>query len=163
LTTAVRLVRAATPLEWAQARRLIEAYAESLGVDLCFQNFDQEIEHLPGHYGPPRGAMLLAVEGEEVLGCVGLRPHDESTGEVKRLYVTPGARGRDIGRTLALGVVQAAREHGYRRLVLDTLPSMHAAQALYGSLGFRPIDAYRHNPVPGAAFMELTLNAPNAV
>jgi GNAT superfamily N-acetyltransferase len=153
----VRLTRADTALEWAQARRLIEAYAESLGVDLGFQDFDEEIEHLPAHYGPPRGAMLLAVDGGEAVGCVGLRAHDEATGEIKRLYVAPVARGRDIGRTLAIAVIEAAREHGFQRLVLDTLPGMHAAQALYSSLGFRAIEPYRYNPVIGTVFMELVL------
>ena len=166
----VRLVRAVTPHHWAQARRLIEEYAASLGVDLCFQNFDEEIEHLSSHYGPPRGALLLAVDGEEAIGCVGLRAYDDTTGEVKRLYVAPAARGRDLGRALAGAIVAIGRENGFQRLVLDTLPGMQAAQALYRSLGFRAMDAYRFNPVAGTVFMELDLRPspgqlkpPNAV
>jgi len=157
MTTDIRLVCAATPQDWAQARRLIEEYAASLGVDLCFQNFDEEIERLATHYGPPRGALLLAFDGEEAVGCVGLRAHDATTGEVKRLYVAPSARGHDLGRALANAIVRTGRERGYSRLVLDTLPGMQVAQALYASLGFRAIDAYRYNPVPGTVFMELDL------
>ena len=153
----MRIVEATTPLHWTQARVLIEEYAASLGVDLCFQNFDEEIEHLSAHYGPPRGAMLLAMDGDVAVGCVGLRAHDETTGEIKRLYVAPGARGRDLGRSLASRIIEIGREHGFERLVLDTLPTMQAAQALYRSLGFETIDAYRFNPVRGTAFMGLDL------
>jgi ribosomal protein S18 acetylase RimI-like enzyme len=153
----VRLVRAATAAEWSDARRLIEEYAASLGVDLCFQNFDEEIEHLETHYGPPRGALLLAMKDNAAVGCVGLRAFDHTTGEVKRLYVSPAARGREVGRALAGAIVDIARTNGYHRLVLDTLPTMRSAQALYASLGFRPIEAYRFNPIAGTLFMELTL------
>jgi GNAT superfamily N-acetyltransferase len=154
---AIRLARAESALEWAQARQLIEEYAAGLGVDLCFQNFDEEIEHLAVHYGPPRGALLLAMHGDDAIGCVGLREYDDTTGEVKRLYLSPAARGHGLGRTLAVAIIDVARELGYRRLVLDTLPSMGTAQALYSSLGFRAIGAYRFNPVPGTVFMELNL------
>ena len=157
MTIESRVIRAKTPRDWEQARVLIEEYAAGLGVDLCFQNFDEEIEHLASHYGPPRGALLLAFDGDDAIGCVGLRSYDETTGEIKRLYVAPAARGRALGRTLATAVIATAREHGYQRLVLDTLPSMQAAQALYASLGFRAIDAYRYNPVQGTVFMQLLL------
>lgn len=157
MTGDVRLLRASSSHEWDEARRLIEEYAAALGVDLCFQNFDEEIKHLSSHYGPPRGVMLLAVEGDSAIGCVGLREHDDVTGEIKRLYVAPAARGRDLGRALARAVIDAARESGYRRLVLDTLPSMQAAQALYASLGFKSIEPYRYNPVKGTVYMELDL------
>jgi ribosomal protein S18 acetylase RimI-like enzyme len=155
VSTAVQLVRAVTPHDWAEARRLIEEYAASLGVDLCFQNFDEEIEHLAVHYGAPRGALLLALADNDAVGCVGLRAHDDATGEIKRLYVAPAARGMALGRTLASAIIQTARECGYRRLVLDTLPTMQAAQSLYTSLGFQTIEAYRYNPVQGTVFMEL--------
>lgn len=157
MTPDVILVRAAIPSQWQDARRLIEEYAASLGVDLEFQDFAGEMERLTGEYGPPRGAMLLAMDGDTALGCVGLRPFDATTGEVKRLYVAPVARGRAVGRTLADAVVALARELGYQRLVLDTLPTMRAAQALYTSIGFKTIDPYRYNPVPGTVFMELVL------
>ena len=153
----VRIVRAETPRDWEEARVLIEAYAAGLGVDLCFQNSDEEIEHLATHYGPPRGAVFLAKDGDEAVGCVGLRERDEATGEIKRLYVAPPARGRDIGRLLASRIIEIGRDNGFERLVLDTLPSMQAAQALYVSLGFHPIDSYRYNPVEGTVYMALDL------
>ena len=151
------MVHAATPEQWSAARRLIEEYAASLDVDLSFQDFAHELDTLEQQYGPPRGAMLLAMDGVEVLGCVGLRAIDESTGEVKRLYVVPRGRGREIGRALATAVIDTGRELGYVRLRLDTLPTMDAARALYASLGFRAIPSYRYNPVPGTVFMELRL------
>ena len=157
MTAEIRVARAETPRDWTWARALIEEYAAGLGVDLCFQNFDDEIEHLSSHYGPPRGVMLLALDGDSAIGCVGLREHDDVTGEIKRLYVAPAARGRDLGKALARAVIDVARESGYRRLVLDTLPTMQAAQALYASLGFRSIDPYRYNPVKGTVYMELDL------
>jgi putative acetyltransferase len=153
----VQLVRAATATEWEQARRLIEEYAASLGIDLGFQDFAGELARLESEYGPPRGALLLAMDGDDAIGCVGLRAFDGATGEVKRLYVAPAARGRALGRRLAGAIVEVAREYGYPRLVLDTLPSMHSAQTLYQSLGFQPIDAYRYNPIAGTVFMELIL------
>lgn len=157
MTAEIRIVQAQTPRDWDRARELINEYAAALGVDLCFQNFDEEIAHLAAHYGPPRGAMLLAFEGDAGIGCVGLRAHDDSTGEVKRLYVVPAARGRDLGRLLANRIIEIAREHGFERLVLDTLPTMQTAQALYRALGFKPIDSYRYNPVQGTVYMALDL------
>ena len=153
----MRLLVPSTPGHWLTARHLIEAYAQSLGVDLCFQNFDDEIEHLAEQYGPPKGAFLLAEAEGRAIGCVGLRPYDESIGEIKRLYVDPSGRGHGVGRTLAKGIIERGRELGYARLVLDTLPSMTEARALYTSLGFAPIDPYRYNPVEGTSFLALTL------
>jgi GNAT superfamily N-acetyltransferase len=154
----VSLLRPAGATLWAEARRLIEEYAASLPVDLAFQNFAEELERLPAEYGPPRGAFLLAEAGERHIGCVGLREFDGTTGEVKRLYVVPASRGSGAGRALARGIVSLARDLGYRRLVLDTLPTMGDAQRLYRSLGFAPIAPYRFNPVEGAAYLELRLH-----
>jgi ribosomal protein S18 acetylase RimI-like enzyme len=153
----VRLARPDTAADWNDARRLVEAYAASLDIDLSFQNFADEIEHLATEYGPPTGAFLLAEANGRRVGCVGLRGFSDATGEVKRLYVEPSARGLGAGRALASGIVTVAREIGYTRLVLDTLPSMGEAQALYRSLGFEPIPPYRFNPVPGTVFMEVHL------
>ena len=128
-------------------RGLLREYANAIGVDLSFQDFDSEIADPLGFYE----LVLLADEG-----CVALRRIDERTCEMKRLYVRPGARRGGLGRRLAVAVIDQARASGYERMLLDTLPTMGAAQALYRSLGFRETGPYRHNPVPGAAFMELS-------
>ena len=132
-------------------------YADSLELDLSFQNFEHELNNLESEYAPPSGAFVLAVENAQYVGCAGLRRHAEGAGEIKRLYLVPQARGRGIGRVLAEAIVDAARKIGYERLLLDTLPSMTAAQLLYLSLGFRPVDPYRFNPVEGTTFLELKL------
>ncbi|HLB14818.1 MAG TPA: GNAT family N-acetyltransferase, partial [Burkholderiales bacterium] len=110
---------AATPGELAAVRVLFREYADWLGVDLCFQGFDEELATLPGKYAPPDGRLLLAGDGVAAVGCIGLRRFDATTGEVKRLYVRPAARGHGLGGALALQVIEAARGIGYRRLVLD--------------------------------------------
>ena len=153
----IRLTAPESHGDWREARRLIEEYAASLSIDLCFQNFAHELEHLAEEYGPPAGAFLLATEEGLSLGCVGLRPSDEGAAEMKRLYAVPAARGRGVGRLLAEGIVNEARRLGYSSVVLDTLPAMKEAQALYKSLGFRPTSAYRFNPVPGTAYLALDL------
>jgi putative acetyltransferase len=143
--------------EWGQARALIEEYAAALGHDLSFQNIAHELEHLAAEYSAPDGAFLLAWEQEACLGCVGVRRFGPGDGEIKRLYVVPAARGRGIGLMLARAIVAEARRLGYARLLLDTLSFMQEAQSLYASLGFCRIEAYRFNPLPGAAYYELRL------
>ena len=140
-------------------RHLFREYADSLEIDLGFQDFDRELAGLPGDYAPPEGRLLLALDGEEPAGCVAVRPLEPGVGELKRLYVRASCRGAGWGRRLTLRAIDEARSAGYRKLRLDTLPSMTGAQALYGSLGFRQIPPYRHNPVPGTAFLELDLSA----
>lgn len=139
-------------------RELFREYADSLGVDLAFQGFEDELAGLPGEYAPPRGALLLASEADEAAGCVAVRPLEPpGTCELKRLYVRPAHRATGLGRALGLAAVDAGRRLGYERMRLDTLPSMEAARRLYRSLGFREIDAYRFNPVEGTQFLELGL------
>lgn len=150
----IRLAQPQSEKDWRQARQLIEEYAASLDLDLSFQNYADELEHFTSEYAPPTGAFLLA---EEKGVYVGVRQFSDGIAEIKRLYVIPAARGRGIGRLLAEGIVAVAKQLRYTRLLLDTLPSMKEAQSLYVSLGFKPTAAYRLNPVPGTAFLELEL------
>lgn len=153
----IRIARANTPAEVGQARTLFQEYAGSLNLDLCFQGFAQELAGLPGAYGPPHGALLLAWWGDEAAGCAGLRRFDSDLGEMKRMYVRPAFRRRGIGRALAQAVVEAARQIGYTRVRLDTVASMVEALTLYRSLGFERIGPYRFNPDPEAVFLEMVL------
>ena len=154
----MKFVQASSPEEIKHARALFEEYAAWLRIDLCFQNFDKELEGLPGHYAMPSGRLLLAIQEEQLAGCVALRKIDESTCEMKRLFLRPQFRGKGLGRKLAEAIIAAAREIGYKRMRLDTLPGkMDQAIELYRSLGFKEIAAYYHNPVAGATFMELAL------
>ncbi len=154
----VRIVEGHEPPLVEMARSLFEEYSQGVGVDLCFQNFSKELAGLPGDYRPPAGALLVGLVSDDPLGCVAFHPWSEGVAEMKRLFVRPAGRGSGLGRRLALGVIERARLAGYRRLRLDTLPSMQAAMALYRSLDFREIPPYRENPVPGSLFFELELD-----
>ncbi len=140
--------------------RLFREYQLALGVDLCFQGFEDELATLPGAYGPPRGEILMARLGRVVAGVVALRPlgdGQDSTSEMKRLYVRPAFRRDRLGRQLAESILAEARRIGYRRMRLDTLGRMIEANALYRRLGFRPIPAYNDNPLPDVLFYEIDL------
>ena len=141
----------------AHVRALFLEYQTSIGVDLCFQDFARELEQLPGAYAPPHGRLYLMWSGSEPAGCVGLRPLDARTAEMKRLYVRAAHRGRGLGRVLAHQVIEDARSLLHTRVVLDTLPSMREAQALYAALGFTEIEPYTTNPIAGARFLGLAL------
>jgi len=151
------VVHARMPAEIEDARGMFKEYQSSIGVDLCFQNFEQELKELPGEYSEPRGCILLARVETKLAGCVALRPLSSDICEMKRMYVRPSFRGQGLGRTLAENIIAEARKRRYRRMRLDSLSSMKEALFLYQSLGFVPIDAYRPNPVEGAVFLELNL------
>jgi GNAT superfamily N-acetyltransferase len=155
MTTEIR--PAELPRDLVEVRRLFREYAEGLNIDLEFQNFEAELADLPGKYTAPRGRLLLAWRGPDVVGCAALRPIQGDACEMKRLYVRPAARGEQLGRRLAERICQEARSAGYSRICLDTLPTMSAAIRLYMALGFRPIQPYVFNPVPGAIFLALDL------
>ncbi len=140
-----------------QVRLLFKEYAAWLGVDLCFQDFEQELAELPGAYAPPTGRILLALEGEQVVGCVALKMMDKSICEMKRLYVQPHVRKKGVGRQLAQAIIDIARGIGYTVMRLDTLAPMTDAVALYRSLGFVECEPYYHNPLDEVVYMELAL------
>jgi ribosomal protein S18 acetylase RimI-like enzyme len=149
----VTLVRPSSTHEWQEAARLVEEYAASLAIALDFQDFEHERTHLVEEYGGADSAFLLASQEGEFIGCGALRRFSESACEMKRLYVAPQGRGQSIGRMLASGLIEEARSLGYQTMLLDTLPSMQQAQALYASLGFKVVLPYRFNPVEGTVFL----------
>jgi ribosomal protein S18 acetylase RimI-like enzyme len=153
------LVAAGDDATLAEARSLFREYQRALGVDLCFQGFDAELASLPGAYAPPRGRLYVGRVGDEPACCVALRAHDALTAEMKRLFVRPAFRGRGFGQRLAQAVIADARAIGYAAIVLDTLPGMTSAQAMYVALGFRDIAPYTFNPIEGTRYMRLDLRA----
>jgi putative acetyltransferase len=158
-TAPVSLIVASSAAHFADARTLFEEYAAQLGVDLCFQGFSAELAVLPEMYGPPTGRLLLALDGEQLLGCIGIRQlkSDARSCEMKRLYVRDSARGTGLGRRLAEASLAAARELGYQRMVLDTLATMTVARGLYAQLGFADRTPYYDNPTPGVSYLERVL------
>ena len=152
-----RILQAASPRDIASVRTLFEEYARAVDAPACFAGFEGELDALPGEYAPPGGRLFLALEGEQPAGCAAMRRVDAASGEMKRLYVRPAFRRSGLGRELTQAVITAAREQGYLRLVLDTLPAMAQAQALYRLLDFRPTGPYLSCPTPGASCYELIL------
>jgi ribosomal protein S18 acetylase RimI-like enzyme len=153
---------------WETARVLVREYVASLNVNLDFQNFEEELLHFEEEYAAPGGTFLLARNSGDVrshdadkvseyLGCGALRRFSERECEMKRLYVRPAGRNLGIGRQIALALITEAKSLGYERMLLDTLPTMQSAQSLYKSLGFKPTQPYRFNPIPGSAFLKLEL------
>jgi ribosomal protein S18 acetylase RimI-like enzyme len=153
----IELRQAASPAEIEAVRGLFREYERWVNEPCCFTSFEQELAALPGDYAAPGGRLFLAREAGAAAACAALRRLDAKTGEMKRLYVRPAFQGRGLGRRLADAVIAAAHEAGYARLVLDTLPKMASAIALYRALGFAPRGPYSPQPTPGAIFFELRL------
>lgn len=148
----MKIIQAHSAAQMDSARQLFLEYEKSINVDLCFQGFADELSSLPGKYGPPDGALLLAMDGQHAVGCVALRRLSSMDTEMKRLYVRPTHQHLGLGRELARHIVERARNLGCRRMVLDTLDTMHPAQGLYRSLGFVLIEPYYDNPLPGVLY-----------
>ena len=154
----MEFIQASSRQEIDQARALFREYEAWLGLDLCFQNFEKELAELPGAYAPPTGRLLLAFVNDELAGGVALRNLGDGVCEMKRLFLRPQFQGAGRGRELIQRIIEEAREAGYARMRLDTLPEqMGKAIALYRSLGFRDIEPYYKNPVAGAVFLERDL------
>lgn len=152
-----------TPELIEATRTIFREYADSLNVDLCFQNFEAELAALPGEYEAPHGALLLAWVDGQLAGCGGFRPLPEAdypnACEMKRLYVRQAFRRFGIGRVLAQALMDRAREAGYSTMLLDTLDEMEAARGLYESLGFEEVPPYYYNPLPGAHYLKTDLDS----
>lgn len=151
---------ARSPADMNVVREMFREYQQWLGVDLCFQDFDTELAELPGKYAPPGGEIYIARSGEQVAGIVAVRGGPKisaETSEMKRLYVREGWRGRNLGRQLADMSVGFAQKAGYRKMVLDTLPHLMTAKAMYARMGFKEIAPYYENPLQGVVYMEKIL------
>ena len=156
-----------TPLKFAQAasandidhvRTLFKEYEQSIGVSLCFQNFEQELARLPGDYAPPLGRLLLVRVEDQIAGCIALRKVDDSTCEMKRLYLRPEFRGKGLAGQIVNRIIHEAKQIGYSKMRLDTIPGrMDQAIKLYRSIGFKEIPAYYDSPFTDTLYMELDL------
>jgi len=145
-------IREATDKDMPRVGKLFREYQQWLGIDLCFQGFEEELLSLPGSYAPPKGVILIAIENSKLVGCVGIRPRTRDEAELKRLYVQPDHRGHNIGKLLFHTAMSKAGEIGYTSIVLDTLPTMQTARSLYLAYGFKKIPGYYDNPVEGVGY-----------
>ena len=146
-----------TTEELDQVRKIFIEYAEFLGVDLCFQDFEDELQTLHKVYSSPRGCIILAKLNGEVLGCIALKPIGDNICEMKRLYVRPSARGKGLGKQLVEELIYFARNAGYKAMKLDTIASLKEAIKLYRSKGFVKTDPYVYNPLSDVLYFELSL------
>lgn len=153
----MQIVSTQSAADLLAVRQLFQEYTDYLGVDLCFQGFQQELDGLPGEYAPPAGRLLLALADDEPVGCIALRKLSDGICEMKRLYVQSRHRGKGLGRKLAEALIVEARTLGYKSMRLDSLGWLQEATGLYRSLGFKEIQPYRYNPLADSVFMELEL------
>lgn len=156
-----RLITPQTPEQLESVRVVFQEYAQQLGIDLCVQRFDAELDDLPGEYAEPKGALLLAIVDDKLAGCCALRRLVSSdypnACEMKRLFVRNSYRRLGVGRQLAEAILDAARVAGYHHLLLDTLTEMASARALYEDLNFEEIPPYYHNPITGTHYLKVRL------
>lgn len=157
MTVKLHIIQSADDPAIAHVRQFFRNYAAWLGVDLSFQNFDQEMASLPGAYSAPQGRLFFAELQGRPAGCVGIRALSDGMCEMKRLYVSPEERGHGVGTQLALAAIRAAKEMGYRRIMLDTMPTMRMAVKMYRELGFHEAPAYYPSPIEGTIFLSLDL------
>lgn len=162
-SSTLRFTAPSSPEHYDDLRGIFREYAAALQVDLCFQDFEAELSGLPGEYAPPRGALLMALADDVLIGCCALRPLDNvdypNACEMKRLYVRPGCRSAGVGRQLAQAILEIADLAAYDCVLLDTLDEMESARALYQDLGFEEIPPYYHNPIAGAHYLKVNLKA----
>jgi len=140
-----------------EVKTLFQDYQRELAVDLGFQDFNQELETLPGVYKEPRGSMLLAMDQDNIVGCIALKPLSKTVCEMKRLYVRPEYRKQGIGKQLVLKIIAKAKKKGYQLMKLDTLERLHASYHLYQSVGFEETEAYYDNPLDDVVYFQLKL------
>ena len=157
--TEIIKVTATDPGSLEQVKHLFREYANWLSVDLSFQQFEDEMANLPGPYAAPGGALFLAKVDGLVAGCVAVRPFDNTTAEMKRLFVKDAFKGHGVGKALAATAIAESKTLGYKRILLDTLAHMRPAIELYTSLGFQPIAAYYDNPISSAVYLSLNIEA----
>ncbi len=157
LNNSLEIIIAKSREEFASARSLFLKYANEIGIDLSFQNFQDEIDNLSAQYSLPDGLILLLKNKKNIIGCVGLRKFNARIGEIKRLYIEDDYRGKGLSRILMNDILNRAKQMKYKCLRLDTLAPMKEADNLYKSLGFKKIHPYRYNPEKGAKYFELKL------
>lgn len=161
-SAALHFVAPSSPEHYEALRCIFREYAAALQVDLCFQDFEAELLGLPGEYAQPRGALLMALADQVLIGCCALRPLDNvdypNACEMKRLYVRPAFRSAGVGRQLVEAILDISNLAAYDCILLDTLDEMESARALYQDLGFDEIPPYYHNPIAGAHYLRAKLN-----
>jgi GNAT superfamily N-acetyltransferase len=151
------LKKGETATDFDNGKRLFNQYIQSLDFELTFQDVDRELAEIAVEYNTPSGALLLVYDGDKAIACAGVRKIDSTTAELKRMFVDPGYRGHQLGQKLLQMALAVSKQLGYSSIRLDTVPQMRSAIKLYESAGFREIDPYRFNPMPGAIFMEKEL------